>query len=65
VRVCLCGACSGSTGSPGRQCESEFVTKYYGSYLKGYQLWIIMEFLGGGSALDLVRAFMFVCLCML
>lgn len=38
------------------QCESEFVTRYYGSYLKGYQLWIIMEYLGGGSALDLMKA---------
>jgi len=38
------------------QCESEFVTKYHGSYLKGYKLWIIMEFLGGGSALDLMKA---------
>jgi serine/threonine-protein kinase 24/25/MST4 len=37
------------------KCDSEFVTRYYGSYLKGYKLWIIMEFLGGGSALDLVR----------
>lgn len=38
------------------QCESEFVTKYYGSYLKNADLWIIMEFLGGGSALDLMKA---------
>ena len=37
------------------QCESEFVTKYFGSYLKGTKLWIVMEFLGGGSALDLVQ----------
>ncbi|KAG7277387.1 hypothetical protein CRUP_033342, partial [Coryphaenoides rupestris] len=37
------------------QCDSPFVTKYYGSYLKSTKLWIIMEYLGGGSALDLLR----------
>ncbi|XP_076311341.1 serine/threonine-protein kinase 26-like isoform X2 [Tachypleus tridentatus] len=38
------------------QCDSAFVTKYYGSYIKDTKLWIAMEFLGGGSAHDLMKA---------
>jgi len=37
------------------QCEDPHVTRYYGSYLKGTKLWIIMEFLAGGSVLDLMK----------
>jgi serine/threonine protein kinase len=36
------------------QIDSEFCIRYYGSYLKGTSLWIVMEFCAGGSCLDLV-----------
>jgi len=38
------------------QCSSPYVTKYYASYLKDSELWIVMEHLAGGSALDLLQA---------
>lgn len=34
---------------------SPYVTKYHGSFLKGSDLWIIMEFCSGGSCSDLMR----------
>ncbi|KAF9947891.1 hypothetical protein BGZ70_002448 [Mortierella alpina] len=37
------------------QCDSEFITKYYGSCVKGFKLWIVMEYLAGGSCLDLLK----------
>lgn len=36
-------------------CASPFVTQYKTSFVRGVKLWIVMEYLGGGSCLDLVR----------
>jgi serine/threonine-protein kinase 24/25/MST4 len=35
--------------------DSTYVTKYYGSYLHGSDLWIVMEFCSGGSCADLMK----------
>lgn len=35
-------------------CSSDQITRYYGSFVRGYRLWIVMEYLAGGSCLDLV-----------
>jgi serine/threonine protein kinase len=35
--------------------NSPYVTKYYGSFLKGSDLWIVMEFCSGGSCADLMK----------
>lgn len=35
--------------------HSPFVTQYHGSYLKGSDLWIVMEFCSGGSCGDLMK----------
>lgn len=36
-------------------CSSNHVTRYRSSFVKGVKLWIVMEYLGGGSCLDLIR----------
>lgn len=35
--------------------NSPYVTKYYGSYLKNTDLWIVMEYCSGGSCGDLMK----------
>lgn len=35
--------------------KSPHVTSYYGSYLKGTNLWIIMEYCAGGSCSELLK----------
>ncbi|TPX40874.1 hypothetical protein SeMB42_g05842 [Synchytrium endobioticum] len=39
--------------------DTPYVTKYYGSYVKGSQLWIVMELCAGGSCLDLLKSGVF------
>ncbi|KAJ0441679.1 putative protein kinase STE-STE20-YSK family [Helianthus annuus] len=37
-----------------QQCRSQYITECYGSYLHQTKLWIIMEYMAGGSVADLV-----------
>ncbi|BEJ17539.1 hypothetical protein CspHIS471_0609400 [Cutaneotrichosporon sp. HIS471] len=41
------------------QLDSDYITRYYGSFLKGSNLWIIMEYCAGGSCSDLMKAGVF------
>ncbi|XP_075869343.1 serine/threonine-protein kinase 4-like isoform X1 [Nelusetta ayraudi] len=38
-----------------QQCNSPYVVRYYGSYFKDSDLWIIMEYCGAGSVSDIIR----------
>ena len=38
-----------------QQCDSPYVVKYYGSYFKNTDLWIVMEYCGAGSVLDIMK----------
>ncbi len=35
--------------------NSPYVVKYYGSYFKNTDLWIVMEYCGAGSVSDIIR----------
>ncbi|KAG9392104.1 Protein kinase domain [Carpediemonas membranifera] len=35
--------------------ESDYVTRYYGSFIEGTRLSIVMEYLGGGSVFDIMQ----------
>ena len=37
-------------------CKSDYVTRYRTSFVRGVKLWIVMEYLGGGSCLDLLKS---------
>ncbi|KAJ1553374.1 putative protein serine/threonine kinase [Cladochytrium tenue] len=41
------------------QLDSPYITRYFGSFIKGSQLWIAMEYCSGGSCLDLMKAGLF------
>ena len=38
-----------------RKCESNYITRYYGSYSLDESLWIVMEYCGGGAVDDLME----------
>ncbi|KAK8798734.1 hypothetical protein WA158_007818 [Blastocystis sp. Blastoise] len=39
-----------------KECKSDFVVRYYGSYFVDHKLWILMEYCGAGSVLDLMKS---------
>jgi serine/threonine protein kinase len=38
-----------------QQCDSPFIVRYFGSYFKNSDLWIVMEYCGAGSVSDIMR----------
>ncbi|KAK9150199.1 hypothetical protein Syun_008508 [Stephania yunnanensis] len=38
------------------QCRSPYITEYYGSHLHQTKLWIVMEYMAGGSVADLIQS---------
>ena len=38
-----------------KQCVSPYIVRYYGSFFKNTDLWIVMEYCGAGSVSDIMR----------
>ncbi|CAF1045032.1 unnamed protein product [Adineta ricciae] len=38
-----------------KQCDSPYIVKYFGSYFKESDLWIVMEYCGAGSVSDILK----------
>ncbi|GJQ81505.1 hypothetical protein Trydic_g14658 [Trypoxylus dichotomus] len=38
-----------------QECDNPYIVKYYGSYFKNTDLWIVMEYCGGGSVSDVMK----------
>ena len=38
------------------ECRCPQITSYYGSFVKNYKLWVVMEYVDGGSIFDLLKA---------
>ena len=38
-----------------KECRSQYVVSYYGSYFKENNLWLIMEYCAAGSMTDLIK----------
>lgn len=38
-----------------KNCDSQNITRYHGSFLNGTKLWIVMDYAAGGSIRSLVR----------
>ena len=39
-----------------KQCQCPYIVRYFGSYLKGDELWLILEYCNAGSVSDLIKS---------
>lgn len=38
-----------------KECQSNYIVRYYGSYFKDNHLWLIIEYCSAGSVIDLIK----------